>query len=53
MGFGPDQVERWSFWKFAACVDGYRAGQSSGETTPDAPSWEDHLAAVARADTIH
>lgn len=47
MGLSPREVDRMMLWEFAACANGY-AKANGAEETPDAPSFEEHLAMLQR-----
>ena len=54
MGFTPAQVGAMSLWEFTACWQGWRRANSApGDGAVSAPSPEEHLAAQARAHTLH
>jgi hypothetical protein len=47
MGMTPRDVDRLMLWEFAACADGF-AKANGAEETPEAPSFEEHLAMLQK-----
>lgn len=54
MGFTPREVGEMSLWEFAAIWQTYvRANSAPKDQEAKAPSYEEHMAAVEFAATIH
>lgn len=45
MGFTPQQVDRMSFWQFAACVDGFNKANAPDDPAPPSNAEFDNFVA--------
>ena len=51
MGFAPAAVDTMSLWEFAACWRGWKKANTLDDAAGRPPTVEEHLAAVAFAET--